>query len=181
MTTHQTVNTEAIVLNRKAFGEADWVMTLYTKASGKLTCVAKGARKMQSSKRAYLELGSEISIQLIQSHGLPILSQATLISSPTEYTAQNTKALFQVLEIIHTLTPEQDPSDDIYMELRHIIRGIHTRTLSHTTISHLLNTIVTLLGYSDLADTPHKSITEYVETIADRPMHAFSYLTVSAK
>jgi DNA repair protein RecO (recombination protein O) len=48
--------TEAIVLRRSNFGEADRLLTLYTPEWGKLRVIAKGVRKPTSRKGGHLEL-----------------------------------------------------------------------------------------------------------------------------
>ena len=53
--TTKSITTEAIVLKRRNSGEVDRLVTLITQDKGKLQCIAKGVRKMTSSKRAFLE------------------------------------------------------------------------------------------------------------------------------
>jgi DNA repair protein RecO (recombination protein O) len=44
----RTYRTEAIILRRKDFGEADRILTLFTPGEGKVRVVAKGIRKPRS-------------------------------------------------------------------------------------------------------------------------------------
>ena len=46
----RTYRSEAIVLRRVDFGEADRMLTLYSREFGKIRALAKGARKPQSRK-----------------------------------------------------------------------------------------------------------------------------------
>ena len=75
---HHSSSTDAIVLKRTSVGESDRIVTLLTPEQGKLTCVAKGVRKLTSSQRAYLEPGNLVSIYLIETTGMPILTQTKL-------------------------------------------------------------------------------------------------------
>ncbi|MBE2222398.1 MAG: DNA repair protein RecO, partial [Anaerolineae bacterium] len=56
MPRERTLRTEAIVLKRHNFGEADRLLTLYTREFGKMKAIAKGARKPQSRKTGHVEL-----------------------------------------------------------------------------------------------------------------------------
>ena len=48
--------TEAIVLKRRDFGEADRLLTVFTPEHGKLVLLAKGVRKTKSRKAGHVEL-----------------------------------------------------------------------------------------------------------------------------
>ena len=48
--------TQAIILKRRDFGEADRILTVFTPAYGKLDVIAKGARKPTSTKTGHVEL-----------------------------------------------------------------------------------------------------------------------------
>jgi len=56
--------TEAIVLGQRDFGEADKVVTLYTKDFGKLRVVAKGVRRIKSRFGSSMELFSHSHLML---------------------------------------------------------------------------------------------------------------------
>ena len=48
--------TEAIVLKRRDYGEADRLLTVFTPEHGKLVLLGKGGRKTQSRKAGHGEL-----------------------------------------------------------------------------------------------------------------------------
>jgi len=50
------LRTEAIVIKRVDFGEADKILTLYTPYMGKLRAVAKGVRRPTSKLGGHVEL-----------------------------------------------------------------------------------------------------------------------------
>ena len=56
MARERTFRSEAIVLKRTDFGEADRLLTLYSREKGKIKAIAKGARKPQSRKTGHVEL-----------------------------------------------------------------------------------------------------------------------------
>jgi len=67
---------EAIVLRHADWGEADRLLTLYTRQGGKLRVVAKGARRIRSRKAGHLEPFTRVQVQLARSRSLPIVTQA---------------------------------------------------------------------------------------------------------
>jgi len=68
--------TEAVVLKRMDFGEADRLLTLYTPELGKIRVVAKGVRKPTSRKAGHLELFMRSGLLLARGRNLDIVTQA---------------------------------------------------------------------------------------------------------
>ena len=68
--------TEAIVLRRTDFGEADRLLTVYTPDRGKLRLIAKGARKPTSRKSGHVELFSRGQFLVAVGRELDIITQA---------------------------------------------------------------------------------------------------------
>ena len=73
--------TEAVVLKRSDFGEADRVVTLYTPKRGKFRAVAKGVRRLTSRKAGHLELFTHSQLLLATARSLDIITQAETIAS----------------------------------------------------------------------------------------------------
>ena len=73
--------TPAIVLKRMDLGEADRVLTLYTRDQGKLRAVAKGVRKTTSRSAGHLEPFTHTELLLAVGRELDIISQAETIAA----------------------------------------------------------------------------------------------------
>jgi DNA repair protein RecO (recombination protein O) len=71
--------TEAIVLKRSDFGEADRLLTLYTPELGKIRVIAKGARKPTSRKSGHVELFTHAQFLIARGRNLDIVTQAETI------------------------------------------------------------------------------------------------------
>ena len=71
--------TQAIILNRRDFGESDRLLTLFTPAHGKLHAIAKGARKPSAKLSGHVELFARSDCLLHRGRNLDILRQAELI------------------------------------------------------------------------------------------------------
>jgi len=76
MTEQRSFRLEAVVLRHADWGEADRMLTLYSRERGKVRAVAKGARKIRSRKAGHLEPFTRVTIQLAKGHDLLIVTQA---------------------------------------------------------------------------------------------------------
>jgi DNA repair protein RecO (recombination protein O) len=72
----RSIRVHAIVLRHADWGEADRLVTLYTREQGKLRAVAKGARKITSRKAGHLEPFTQVKLQLSRGRDLFIVTQA---------------------------------------------------------------------------------------------------------
>lgn len=73
--------TEAIILRRADYGEADRLLTLMTPQLGKLRVIAKGARKITSRKAGHIELFARVRLLLARGRTFDIVSQAEVIEA----------------------------------------------------------------------------------------------------
>ncbi len=66
---------EGIVLKRKNLGEADKIVTIFTRGNGKIKTLAKGVRKVSSRRAGNLEILNHVKIFLHETKSLPILTE----------------------------------------------------------------------------------------------------------
>ena len=69
-------STEAVVLRRTDFGEADRILTLFTPSYGKVRAIAKGARRTTSRLAGHLEPFARTQLLLATGRELDIVTQA---------------------------------------------------------------------------------------------------------
>ena len=74
--TPRSFRAEAVVLRHTNFGEADRMLTLYTREHGKIRAIAKGVRKIKSRKSGHLEPFTRLILQLARGHDAYIITQA---------------------------------------------------------------------------------------------------------
>ena len=79
MSRERLYRSEAIVLRRQDFGEADRLLTLFTPALGKIRVVAKGARKPQSRKAGHIESFMRTKMLFARGRNLDLVTQAELV------------------------------------------------------------------------------------------------------
>jgi DNA repair protein RecO len=180
MSRDRSFSTEAIVLKRTNVGESDRVVTLLTKDKGRLACVAKGVRKLTSSKRAYLEPGNHIKCLLISTHSMPLLTQATIINdcASIHFVMPKIRQLTQLLEIIDTLFVEDQSDEHLFQDVLNIRKLIVDEGPTSGHIKPLLDQLLIDLGYQNPSETKYPTLLEYVSAIADKPMKSWEYLKV---
>lgn len=111
---------EAIVLKHSDFGEADRLLTLYTREQGKLRALAKGARKIGSRKGGHLEPFTRAKLQLATGRDLFIVSQAEAIETNAAL-SQNLEALgyaSYAAELLERFSADNDANASLYRLLR---------------------------------------------------------------
>ena len=79
--TERSLKVEAVILRHTDYGEADRLLTLFTREHGKLRAIAKGVRKMQSRKAGHLEPFTRSTLMLAHGHDLWIVTQAEAIDA----------------------------------------------------------------------------------------------------
>jgi hypothetical protein len=81
MSEPRSYRVEAVVLRHSDWGEADRLLSLYTRERGKLRVVAKGARRIKSRKAGHLEPFTRVTLQLARGRDLPIVTQADTVDA----------------------------------------------------------------------------------------------------
>ena len=107
--------TEAIIINRIGFGEADKLITLYT-PEGKLRAVAKGVRRPKSKLGGHVELFTHSQMMLARGRNLDIVTQSQTINSflPLKEDIRRTSHAFYISELINQSTAEHIVNPPLY-------------------------------------------------------------------
>jgi DNA repair protein RecO (recombination protein O) len=108
--------TLAVVLRRRDLGEADRILTLYTRDYGKLNAVAKGARKPHSKKAGHVELFTQIDVLLSQGRSLEVVSQVEMQEAFPRIREDLVRATYAAhfAELVDAFTEEGDESRAVY-------------------------------------------------------------------
>lgn len=81
MTDFRSFRASAIVLRHSDWGEADRLLTLYTREQGMVRALAKGVRKVTSRKAGHLEPFTHITVQLAKGRDLLIVTQVETVNA----------------------------------------------------------------------------------------------------
>lgn len=174
----QSFNTTALVIKYRNTGEAERIVTLLTQEQGRIVCIAKGVRKLKSSKAAFLQPGNIVKVQLINTKSLPILTQATLESdlSLLHDNLPKLRQLSQVLEILDRLLVEEELERGVF-ELILETRDLVLQPNSRAQIKRNLEVLITKLGFA-LPDRKI-SLLDLVAELSGQSMKSWEYLSTS--
>jgi DNA repair protein RecO (recombination protein O) len=119
MSEFRSVRVHAIVLRHADWGEADRLVTIYTREQGKLRAVAKGARKVTSRKAGHLEPFTQVKLQLARGRSLFIVTQADTIEAylPLRETLVMTGTASYVVELLDRFVYEEEGADPTLFRL----------------------------------------------------------------
>ncbi len=114
-----TLRVEAVVLRHSDWGEADRLLTIFTREQGKLRCVAKGARKLLSRKAGHLEPFTRVALLLARGADLWIVTQAETVDAylPVRESLERTATAAYVVELLDRFTYEEGENFHLYQLL----------------------------------------------------------------
>ncbi len=119
--------TEAVVLKRTDFGEADRMLTIFTPGLGKLRVLAKGIRRPLSKMAGHLELFTHSQLLLAKGRNIDLITQSeTITSFPAlrEDLLRTTYAHY-VAELLEKLTPEHVEDYPLFALLVNTMRRLN--------------------------------------------------------
>lgn len=116
MTPNRVYLAHAIVLKRRNVGEADRIITIFTKHSGRMRVVAKGIRRIHSRRAAHLEVFSHSKLVLHRGKTWDSVTEATPIDAFPRLRTQlpRVSAGYYLCELVDALLPERQEHRDIY-------------------------------------------------------------------
>jgi DNA repair protein RecO (recombination protein O) len=104
-----TLRVESVVLRHSDWGEADRLLTIFSREQGKLRCLAKGARKLLSRKAGHLEPFTRVALLLARGSDLWIVTQAETVDAylPIKEDLVRTGTAAYVVEVVDRFTYEE--------------------------------------------------------------------------
>jgi DNA repair protein RecO (recombination protein O) len=100
---------EAVVLRHADYGEADRLLTLFTRQLGKRRAIVKGARKVTSRKSGHLEPFTHVRLQLAKGRDMALVTQAETIDAflPLRDDLVLTSQAAYVIELVDRFTYDE--------------------------------------------------------------------------
>ena len=144
--TSRVYQTEAIIIKRHKFGEADRLVTLFTSDFGKLRAIAKGAMRPKSKLGGNVELLSYSQLMLARGRNLDIITQAQAIDNflPIRDSLELMSGGFYLSELVDAFTEENVEDRELFdlflntlremaasSDMERALRYFELRLLSH--------------------------------------------------
>ena len=171
---------EGIVIKRFNLGEADRLITLFTKNHGKITALAKGIRKPASKRAGSIEVFNHVKVSLIKSRGdLEVLTEVQIINSFTSWRNHlgRITLAYQICEIVDKLTPDHQPNPEVFEILKNSMSQIGSLQVDWKTKSENWSIdVVRELGFWSNEKKFDGDVSKYIEEIISRPLHSSKML-----
>lgn len=107
---------DALILRRHEFGEADRLLTVLTPDHGKLRAIAKGVRKPASHMAGHVELFSRVQMLLARGQELYTVSQSEQVEPflPLREDLDRGAYAYYVVELLDRFTEPEEPAPMLY-------------------------------------------------------------------
>lgn len=140
---------EGIVIRRKSFGEADRILTLYTKNHGRISLIAKSVRKPVSRKRGHIEIFNLIKFQTISGHGMDLMTEAEVVDdfALVRKSLNKISLAYYFMEVIEKITHEGEHHTELFnLILKNLDKLKTASTLKELRLDFVFELLI-LMGY----------------------------------
>jgi DNA repair protein RecO (recombination protein O) len=140
---------EAVVLRHYDYGEADRILTVYTRELGKLRAIAKGVRRMHSRKAGHLQPFTRVSLLLARGRNLWIVTQAQMQDTYLSMREDLEKTAYAayVVELLDRFSYEEGENRAIYRLLTAVLKRIADEHDAFLAVRYYEIRILDLLGF----------------------------------
>jgi DNA repair protein RecO (recombination protein O) len=151
---------EAIVLFKRAYGESDKIIRLFTLSSGKIAAIAKGASKSRKRFSNTLEPFNHIRVEYFEKHdrGMVRIENADIVAANNGIEASLMRACTAgfFTEFVDRLTRERERNSALFYTLKEILGMTKERELPYADILYYELKMLERLGYMpNLASCVH--------------------------
>jgi len=140
---------DALILRHQRWGEADRLITIFTREHGKLRIVAKGARKTTSRKAGHLEPFMRSALQLAQGRDLWIVTQAETINAflPMREDLQRLSIASYVIELLDKFTYEDGSNPQLFRLAVETLERLCTTDSIFVVLRYYEMRLLDIMGY----------------------------------
>jgi len=140
---------EGIVLTRKNFGEADRIISIYSKDRGRVSLIAKGVRRPSSRKRGHIEVFNLVKFQAVIGHGLDTMTEAEVVNDfkSIRGSLKKISLAYYLMEVVGRIIHEGESNIELFNLLSSTLTKLETaKELKKLRLDFVLQ-LLTLLGY----------------------------------
>lgn len=149
MPSDHSLRVEAVILRHTDWGEADRLLSLFTREAGKLRAVAKGARKLRSRKAGHLEPFMRSALMLARGRDMWIVTQAETVDAylPLREDLNLTGYAAYVIELLDRFTYEEGENRSLYALVVDTLGRLSAGTDIFLTVRYYEIRLLDLLGF----------------------------------
>jgi DNA repair protein RecO (recombination protein O) len=172
----RSYSVEGIIIKRVNIGEADKIITLFTRQKGKICCLAKGIRRIHSKRAGALELFNIVKAQINIGKSLDYIVEVEQKSCfPATKEFKKILGAYQVIELVDRLTAQNQENSDVYKLLEFALQKICRQEFMEADLLTFKKNLLVNLGFG----LPHKnefdSLDTYIKSLTNRQMISSIY------
>ena len=185
-----TYKTEAIIIKRQNFGEADKILTIFSKWYGKKKVIAKGVRRTTSRKGGNVELFNQVVLFLAQAKTFDIVTEAQVVKSFEGFRKdlKRVSQAYYACELVDRLTAEEQEHRQVFDLLVEFLESLTLRltTTDYRLLAHSFELkLLKLLGFWGVGRIKNselriqKDLLEVLRWLEDKPFDQLSDLEIA--
>ncbi len=171
---------EGVIIRRRNTGEADRILTIFTKTHGKMRVIAKGVRRITSKRSPHIELLNHSLLTLYMGKGLPFVTETETIEDYA-FIKQDLfliGAAFHICELVDSLCAENQEHPLLFSLLLQTLFDITKGENVKETMHIFENTMLLQLGFSSRVPLSRTIDTHAaIEDILERKLKTTQLLT----
>lgn len=107
---------EGVILSRKNYGEADRILTIFTKTYGKIRVIAKGVRRTTSRKKGSVELFNHIRFFAAVGRKMDVVTEVETKEAFLGWRKDLTRVAvaYHLAEVVEKLTPDHQEHKEVF-------------------------------------------------------------------
>lgn len=166
----RTYRTEGVILKGFNFGEADRILTIFTKHYGKIKVRVPGVRRLSSRKAGNLELFNQVRIFLAKGKTFDILTEVEVIRnfSQARQDLNKISLFYYFAELVDRLTPEGQENQEIYETLAWSFLKITDNCSLRKETIIFQKEILSLLGFGLPKNHDFNTLNHFIEEIIEK-------------
>lgn len=173
---NRTYKTEGVILKRLNFGEADKIITIFSRHYGKIRCIAKGIRNITSRKGGNLELFNRVVVFIAKGKNMDIITEVQLLDSYSVFRRDLKKValVFQAAELIDRLTADNQTNDQILVDFYEFLEQLSKgQKEDQETIKDFKIKLLQATGFGLPNVLMDKEIDDHIEKIIEKRVKCF--------
>jgi DNA repair protein RecO (recombination protein O) len=181
----RTYKVEGIVLRRRNLGEADRILTILSKESGKISVKAPGVRRIPSRRSSHVELlnFSQFTLYGSSKSAMPIVTEAQTLEDFSEVKKDLHKigqALY-ICELINGLCADNQENMKVFFQLKSVLTDLCKTMDAQSLIKKFEKDLLMELGFwSEAKLLETKDSKEIMERLLERKLKTLRVLPLFA-
>jgi len=171
---------DGIILKRRNVGEADRILTVFTRQFGKISIKAVGVRKITSRRASHIELLNHVTMGLYKGQGMYLLIEA-IAQENFPSVKEDLKKIgfaYHICELVDGLCPENQENEAIFDLLSNVLQKLSKEEDIAVVIHDFEIQLLTLLGYwSTSQSTANLNTAFLIENILERKLKSRQILS----